>query len=192
MVTRVMTFGKDNWPTDYSDNNAAADNITGTAAANTIDLGGGNDTVDGGPGDDNITGGLGKDTMTGGAGTDTFVYTRVIESSVAPDLIVDFKQGEDLLDLKQVDADVTQAGDQDFNLIFGAFTKHAAELRIDENAGRVEGDVDGDGFADLVIQFGSQVPSGGGQIAFKIVDDGTGNVDPNAAQGGGFGSDLIL
>ena len=185
MVTRTMVFGKDNWPTDYGDNNAGADNVTGTSAANIIDLGTGNDTVDAGAGDDIVTPGRGADTVTLGAGVDTVVYTSVLDSPAsAPDLVVDFKSGQDLLDLKQVDANVLVAGDQDFNFIFGnAFSKTAAELRIDANTGRLEGDVDGDALADFVVQFGSELPTGGGQIAFFA---------PPGAEAPPLGGDFIL
>jgi serralysin len=174
MVTRTMVFGKDNWPTDYPDNNMGADKVTGTAAANFIDGGAGNDTINAAAGDDVVLPGRGADNVTLGDGVDTVVYTSVLDSPAsAPDLIVDFKSGVDLLDLKQVDANVLVAGDQDFNLIFGnPFSNTAAELRIDANTGRVEGDVDGNGTADLVIQFGSELPTGGGQIAFLVIGGG--------------------
>jgi hypothetical protein len=193
MVTRTLQFGKNDWPnaTDYpGENNNAADDITGTSAPNVIDLGNGNDKVDAKAGDDTVTPGRGSDTVTLGDGVDTVVYTSVLDSPASsPDTLVDFKSGVDLLDLKQVDANITVAGDQDFNFIFSkAFSGVAAELRVDQITGRLEGDVDGDKTADLVIQFGAELPTGGGQINTLVPQ---GEEAPAVDMGGQFG-DFIL
>src|SRR4051812_46946938 len=144
MTTRNMVFGQDNWPTDYpGDSNTGADKVTGTAADNIIDGGPGKDTINGGAGDDTITGGKGADVLTGGPGFDTFVFNHGDSLAIAPDKLVDFNPAEDFLDLKGVDANITQSGDQDFNFITGPFTHHAGELRIDTAVGQLQGDVDG-------------------------------------------------
>jgi Ca2+-binding RTX toxin-like protein len=69
---------------------------------NDILLGGdGNDRLDGGAGRDILDGGTGSDVLTGGHGRDTFVFAPMIQGGLAPgnDVITDFKQGHDLIDL---------------------------------------------------------------------------------------------
>jgi hypothetical protein len=69
-----------------------ADNLVGTSGA---------DTINGRAGDDVIRGGGGRDTITLGSGRDTVVYTAVTDSPFVSnwDLITDFVQGEDRIDL---------------------------------------------------------------------------------------------
>ncbi len=55
----------------------------------------GNDVIDGGSGNDVIDGGNGDDTITGGAGVDTFVFA----DNWGQDVVNDFSDGEDLIDL---------------------------------------------------------------------------------------------
>jgi Ca2+-binding RTX toxin-like protein len=69
---------------------------------NDILLGGdGNDRLDGGAGNDVLNGGTGNDVLTGGKGHDTFVFAPTIHNGLAPgnDVITDFKQAHDLIDL---------------------------------------------------------------------------------------------
>ncbi|MBV9929958.1 MAG: M10 family metallopeptidase C-terminal domain-containing protein [Alphaproteobacteria bacterium] len=116
----------------------------------------GNDTLTGGAGNDTLYGNLGADTLTGGGGNDTFLYTAVAQSAGSSvDHILDFAAG-DLIDLSQIDADTTQAGDQGFSFIgANAFGHHAGELRatFDQqgNVWTIQGDVDGDGNADFTL-----------------------------------------
>src|SRR5439155_22873217 len=95
-----------------------------------IIAGDGNDTLIGGANGDILYGGLGSDTLTGGGGNDLFYYTDVAQSVGAnTDRITDFTAG-DKIDLSQIDADTTQAGDQAFNFIgSNAFDGQAGELR---------------------------------------------------------------
>jgi serralysin len=69
------------------------------------------------------------------------------------DYVGDFEQGIELLDLGQVDA-VAGGSDDSFTFIgTGAFSGAAGELRYSTSGsiGTIEGDVDGDMVADLVI-----------------------------------------
>jgi Ca2+-binding RTX toxin-like protein len=69
---------------------------------NDILLGGdGNDRLDGGAGSDILDGGTGNDILTGGHGRDTFVFAPMVQNGLAPgnDVVTDFKQGRDLIDL---------------------------------------------------------------------------------------------
>ncbi|HEY0311187.1 MAG TPA: tandem-95 repeat protein [Allosphingosinicella sp.] len=127
-----------------------------TDGAFKIFAGSGNDTLIGGAGNDLIFGGLGSDTLTGGGGNDVFTFTDVSQSIGANvDRITDFTLG-DKIDLSQIDADTSQAGDQAFTFIgSGTFTNHAGELRAEYDAAHdvwtVQGDVNGDGITDITI-----------------------------------------
>ncbi len=57
---------------------------------------GGNDAIDGGAGDDLLEGGKGRDKLTGGEGADTFVFRK----SSGSDVITDFGNGDDILNLR--------------------------------------------------------------------------------------------
>lgn len=112
------------------------------------------DTIDGGAGTDTISGGEDRDQLTGGGGADTFTYRFVSDSTVGgADTITDLENA-DTIYLADMDADTGQAGDQAFHRV-GAFSGAAGELTVAYDAvnGRtlIQGDVDGDGDADLVI-----------------------------------------
>jgi hypothetical protein len=116
-----------------------------------------NDVLTGGAGNDLIFGGLRGDTLTGGAGNDVFRYQSVLESNnVERDGIQDFTLG-DKIDLSRIDTDPDAEGDQAFTFIGGAeFSGVKGELRFKNisNGGtvwEVQGDVNGDGVADLEI-----------------------------------------
>jgi Ca2+-binding RTX toxin-like protein len=112
---------------------------------------------------------MGADTLTGGAGNDTFLYTAAAQSAgTSVDHITDFDAG-DHIDLGQIDADTTQAGDQAFSFIgANAFDHQAGELRAAfdavNNVWTIEGDTDGDGQADFTLMVatvnGHQIVSG--------------------------------
>ena len=92
--------------------------------------------------------------MTGGPGADEFVYVSAAHSTVASqDHILDFGTGADLIDLSAIDAN-NVVGNNAFTFIGSApFDSNAGELRAYQNAGTwyVEGDINGDGVADLSI-----------------------------------------
>jgi serralysin len=137
--------------------NELANVITGGAGADTLLGLAGNDKLLGGDGADVLTGGAGADTLTGGLGADAFVFGALSDSSAsAADTIVDFSHAEgDVIDLAAIDANSTLAGDQAFSWLgTGAFTHHAGELRYVVSSGNIslQGDVNGDGVADLVVK----------------------------------------
>jgi Ca2+-binding RTX toxin-like protein len=122
----------------------------------------GADTLTGGAGADRIWGNLGADTLRGGSGNDVFEYHFVAESTAAArDTILDFAAG-DKISLGGIDADGNAAnGNSKFAFIGGAaFSNAAGQLRVYQTANgwTVEGDVDGDGAADLAIALATQVP----------------------------------
>jgi serralysin len=138
------------------------DRLTGGAGADILRGGGGNDVLVGGKGndrlvggsgDDRLVGGPGADLLVGGGGADTFVFRSAHHSSPdATDTIRDFVSGLDTIDLRAIDADVTMAGNQAFSFIGSKpFSHTAGELTFRNDS--LLGDTDGDGQADLQIDF---------------------------------------
>jgi Ca2+-binding RTX toxin-like protein len=124
------------------------DTIVGNAGADELYGLGGNDW---------LAGGGGADTLRGGFGSDIFVFRSGTDSTVeAPDLIVDFEQTKDLINLEAIDAKAGLEGNQAFTFIGSdAFSHTAGELRAYQLEGQtwaVEGDLDADGVADFYIQ----------------------------------------
>jgi len=135
---------------------AGNDTFAGGPANDAFVGGAGDDIMYGLGGMDWLEGGLGADTMRGGPGNDLFVYQSAAESTAAKtDHILDFEYVSDHIDLIRIDANTSAAGDQAFSFIgSSAFSHTAGELRAYQSGASwfVEGDVDGDGNADLVIQ----------------------------------------
>ncbi len=147
-----------------------ADNLRGDSGANELDGGGvsdrlygraGDDTLDGGTGADALYGNAGADVMTGGpdAGrTDRYIYFNASETGVGSgnrDIITDFVSGEDRIEIRRIDADITTGGRQGFDFIGDtAFSGTAGELRYEQIGGNtiVQADRDGDGAADFEIE----------------------------------------
>ena len=124
------------------------DTIDGNEARNRIEGGGGRDALDGDGGADRIDGGFGRDTLTGGRGGDVFRFGDA--RAADGDRILDFGEGRDRIDLSAIDASARR-GHQGFDFIGdAAFSGRAGELRFD--AGRLLGDLDADGVADLAIR----------------------------------------
>ena len=121
------------------------DDLDGNEARNRLEGGGGRDRLDGDGGADRIDGGFGRDTLTGGRGGDVF---RFLDAGAADgDRILDFGDGADRIDLSALDG----APRRGLDWIGGdAFSGRAGELR--HVAGRLLGDLDGDGAADFTIR----------------------------------------
>ena len=87
--------------------------LRGEGGADTLNGGGGHDTLHGGEGNDRLDGGAGLDQLHGGAGADAFVIGKLADSELendrfsrvdsTHDVILDFKQGEDRIDLSAFD-----------------------------------------------------------------------------------------
>lgn len=127
-----------------------ADVLSGDGGADTLDGGIGADTLSGGDGADVLTGGaFGTDILTGGAGADRFVYVTANDSfaTAAADVITDFTQGED-----QIDLSALVAGDFLF-MGTGAFSLTGASVRVASQAGNtlVQMDLNNDGVADMQV-----------------------------------------
>ena len=107
------------------------------------------DILDGGEGDDVLNGGAGRDTLFGGAGADVFEFLLLSDSGTAGanrDVIRDFEQGLDLIDLEAWGATSFSAS---------GFTNTAGEVTSFMISGgtktRIDYDNDGDGIADASI-----------------------------------------
>ncbi|WP_435203307.1 tail fiber protein [Qipengyuania sp. 902] len=132
------------------------DELFGGDDADQVYGGEGSDRVYGGTGDDVVSGGAGLDTLTGGDGGDTFLFENG-DFDTEGDRITDFQQGQgDVIDLGAIDA-IADGTDDAFAFVGSeAFSNVAGELRFEQDTAAnetiVEGDTDGDGFADFVIR----------------------------------------
>ena len=142
-----------------------ADSLTGNKAANRLDGGGGADS---------IGGGRGVDRLSGGDGGDIFVFSSLGDSEgyahrsdgkkKAPDMLADFKSGEDRIDLSGFDAVWGTTANEAFTYIgAAAFSGSAGQLRIVQGPDRVHvfADVDGNAVADFHIVVMSTTIAGG-------------------------------
>lgn len=137
--------------------NAEANGISGNKRKNTIDGMAGDDILRGLKGADIMRGGLGRDEIYGGLGKDRFDYDDILSSTVAGvgrDLLLGFSLGQDRIDLVDIDARATPAGDQAFRFIGDdGFHGREGELRYKFQGPNtiVQGDIDGDRVADFAI-----------------------------------------
>ena len=139
---------------------AGADRLSGGHGIDFLSGGDANDRLSGGPDSDTLRGDSGADLLlgdaapdqlTGGSGADTFRYRKVSDlPSDGRDTIRDFTHDLDLIDLRRVDADPGDPGNQAFTFIGPAdFTDTPGQLRY--ASGRLSGDTDGDSRADFQI-----------------------------------------
>lgn len=149
--TQHGAHGDTIWGFENATGSAFNDHLTGDRGDNVLVGLDGDDRLEGDRGDDVLNGGAGADRMSGGSGRDTFA---VDIADGERDVISDFRRGQDIIDLSGVDAIEGNWNDDAFTFIgSGAFSGEAGELRAyrQGNAMYVEGDVDGDGVADLLI-----------------------------------------
>ena len=81
---------------DFLYGDSGNDHIVGDAGWDRLIGGSGNDFLEGGDGEDVILGGAGDDLLSGGTREDHFVYFE----NAGNDVILDFKPGEDFVDLR--------------------------------------------------------------------------------------------
>jgi Ca2+-binding RTX toxin-like protein len=125
----------------------------------------GADHLSGDAGDDWLLGAEGRDTLAGGSGADTFAFWDEGDSSpIARDIIRDFEQGRDRIDLSGIDARDTGGGWGDWDDAFtflgeGRFSGAGAELRYDifvigggEAVTILRADTNGDRVSDFELQ----------------------------------------
>jgi Ca2+-binding RTX toxin-like protein len=139
----------------------SGENVTFNGAAESdgsylLQSGAGTDTLTAGGGADVLYGGGGADSLRGNAGADTFRYDATTDSVASGfDTIQDFAHALDRIDVSRIDAVSGTPGDDAFTFIGSAAFTAAGQLRAFDTGGglwQIEGDVNGDGTADLVIQ----------------------------------------
>ena len=122
------------------------DTLTGSATGNVLN---------GGSGNDRLTGGAGKDTLIGGAGNDVFVFSALTDSGPINDtwdVIKDFVQGTDRIDLSKLDANTAAGGDNAFTKIIGSASAFSAAGQLRLTDGVLYGNTDADADAEFAIQ----------------------------------------
>jgi Ca2+-binding RTX toxin-like protein len=97
-----VVWGNAGNDTLYGD--AGDDNVQGGEGNDTLYGGSGADTLKGFAGQDKLEGGTGADDLFGGADADVFVFSKLEDSTTTEmDTIQDFSQGEDQIDVSQLD-----------------------------------------------------------------------------------------
>jgi Ca2+-binding RTX toxin-like protein len=123
--------------------------VSFSLSTNTMSGGSGNDrltsgdfgdSLSGGDGDDVIYGRFDADRMSGGAGADRFLFRDVEEllaftSALPEDRITDFTLGEDLIDLRRMDADFPLAGNQDFTFVGSGPITSTGQVAVEVRGG---------------------------------------------------------
>lgn len=89
---------------DDLDGGSGNDSLFGGDGRDDLDGGTGTDLLEGGAGNDTLDGGRGNDRLTGGAGADLFEFER----GDGRDLITDFRNGEDRIELDGFSAQQVQ------------------------------------------------------------------------------------
>ncbi|MGH1578708.1 hypothetical protein [Planktotalea sp.] len=139
------------------------DTIKGGDGHDLLFGGSGRDVIKGGSGIDQIVGGKGADTLFGGADSDVFIFTDIGHfggSGGNNDLIQDYANGPDVIDLSAIDANTNTVSNDDFFFIDSlAFSNQAGELRYEFDGSKttLSGDVDGDGAADFELDLAGNV-----------------------------------
>ena len=130
------------------------DVLSTRAGDDRLDAGDGRDELAGGGGADTLIGGKGADHLTGGQGGDVFLFRSLGDSRTnGMDRLWDL-QNADTIDVGQIDADMSQAGNQDFVLV-GAFTGVAGQATFLYDSGANQTylslDANGDSVADFAL-----------------------------------------
>jgi len=153
LSVNLSAFGFKDWTLGHDkvliNGSTDIDSLTGSKVSDEIFAGGDNDYV---------RGGRGKDLISGGDGFDTFDFNSVLESkrgAANRDVIIDFQDGQDHIDLSGIDARSKQ-GFQHFKFIGDNHFHHKqGELHyraIDADTVILEGDRNGDGKADFQVE----------------------------------------
>ena len=149
-IERLILNGQGSF---YGTGNGLANVLTGNAGGNRLDGLGGNDVLTGNAGADVLIGGLGQDRMSAGVDTvrDVFVYTDIAESRIGTqhDVLIDFHSGEDMINLRLIDANTRLTGNQAFT--FSASGARAFSVWAFDSGQNIliRGDVNGDRTADF-------------------------------------------
>ena len=116
---------------------------------------GGNDTLIGGAGNDTLQGGAGHDRLLAGLDTarDVFVFRNVGDSArgAQRDQVLQFRAGQDDIDLSLIDANTGRGGNQAFAFAGTKAAAHSVWYVKQADGVLVRGDVNGNKTADFEI-----------------------------------------
>jgi Ca2+-binding RTX toxin-like protein len=146
---------------DTLDGSSGNDVLLGEDGNDTLLGGTGSDRLDGGNGNDLLVGGRDADLLIGRAGRDIFDFNSIAESRRGPghDTVIFRRVDGDRIDLRSIDADSDTRGNQRFTFIgSAAFSDSDGELRF--SRGLLQGDVNGDGRADIEIRVSGALLAG--------------------------------
>ena len=149
-----------------TDGAAGRDDLFGSTGNDTLrGLGGndrlfgdaGDDVLEGGGGSDQLFGGADQDQMSGGGSADTFVFRSIKDSGrtrSAADVILDFTDGVDLIDVSAIDANLATAGNGTFVDTGGAAFTAEGQMLVEHANGNtfISFNVKGADTADMVIK----------------------------------------
>ena len=141
---------------DYLSGRAGNDRVAGRNGDDILLGGDDSDHLRGERGSDALKGHKGRDVLSGGPGADRFIFNDLTHSrpGARRDIIADFEQGVDRIDLRDIDAR-KEAGDQAFVFLgMRRFTGAGGELRYQIVRGDtiVSADTNGDKKPNLQIK----------------------------------------
>jgi VCBS repeat-containing protein len=132
---------------DYLSGGSGNDELEGGSGNDILDGGSGRDDLEGGSGNDILIGGAGADRLEGGSGSDIFRYLSELDSTICDwDRILDFKQGQDKIDLTALLDEKNLAWGDKTALAYGAWYAKSGSSII------VYADTSGNGKADFKIE----------------------------------------
>jgi Ca2+-binding RTX toxin-like protein len=131
--------------------------VDGDLGNDLVSGGAGADVLYGDQGKDTINGGAGSDRAFGGAGADRFVFRSTADTTAineGADYIADFSFAQgDRVDLRSIDANQGQAGNQAFKFVGTANFTAAGQVRysVSEGDAFIALNTDADADAEAVI-----------------------------------------
>src|SRR5262245_15124455 len=139
-----------------SDTLSGFENLTGSQFDDILLGTTGANTILGGAGNDRITGGGGTDILAGGADADTFIFRAAADSAPSlADVITDFLEGTDKIDLSAIDSNSAVSGNQAF--LYGGESQIVVANSVtwfqDQATGNtvIQADLNGNNIADMQI-----------------------------------------
>lgn len=142
------------------------DVLLGLGGNDTLTGLGGNDRLEGGDGNDTLIGGPGNDVLIGGAGDDTFVWTAADRGGNYHDIVKDFGNGDDKLDLSQLLQGIDGPATADVLSQYLSFS-----IDADANTSVIHIASAGNGTVDQTITLENTVLGGGMSNAADIIQD---------------------
>jgi Ca2+-binding RTX toxin-like protein len=140
---------------DTMNGGSGHDRLTGGDGQDHLAGAAGNDTLDGGRGRDILEGGSGRDRMFGGADAvrDVFIFRAPSETAVGAqrDSIMQFRAGQDDIDLSLIDAHMARGGNQAFAFVGKAAAAHSVWYVKQAGGVLVRGDTNGNKTSDFEI-----------------------------------------